>query len=123
MNASFLAAKKGSKEVSFSFNQTDPLLRTTARRKARYIRKEMRATANPAYLELIEFLAGGTTPEALIAFRPSQAVQKRVSNLLDREHEGQLTEDDKLELGDYLQLEHLMILAKAQARRKVQIGS
>jgi S-adenosylmethionine:tRNA-ribosyltransferase-isomerase (queuine synthetase) len=83
----------------------------------------MSATAHPAYLELIDFIAGGTTPEALIAFRPSREVQDRVSSLIAREHEGQLTDEDQQELADYLQLEHLMIMAKAQARRKLQLGS
>lgn len=82
----------------------------------------MSASANSAYLELIDFLAGGTTPEALIAFRPSEAVQERVSSLIEREKEGQLTEEYQQELADYLQLEHLMIMAKAQARRKLQLG-
>ena len=86
------------------------------------MKKDMSATANPAYLELINFLAGGTTPEALIAFRPSSAVQQRLSSLIELEREGQLTEEDKQELADHLQLEHLMIMAKAQARRKLQLG-
>lgn len=65
----------------------------------------MSATAHPAYLELIDLIAGGTTPAALIAFRPSREVQERVWSLIEREHEGQLTEEDQQELADYLQLE------------------
>ncbi|MGH9583458.1 MAG: hypothetical protein ACRD4O_11025 [Bryobacteraceae bacterium] len=80
------------------------------------------AAANPAYLELIDFLAEGTTPEALIAFRPSPAVQERVSNLIARDQGGCLSEAEKQELVDFLQLEHLMIMAKAQARRKLGLG-
>ena len=84
--------------------------------------EDMSATANPAYRELIDFLAGGTTPEALIAFRPSEAVEERVSSLIEQEKEGQLAEEDQQELADYLQLEHMMIMAKAQARWKLQLG-
>jgi hypothetical protein len=76
----------------------------------------------PAYLELIDFLAAGTTPEALIAFRPSPAIQDRVSDLIERGRDGSLTTEEKQELADFLQLEHLMIMAKAQARRKLQLG-
>jgi hypothetical protein len=36
--------------------------------------------------------------------------------LIERQHEGQLTEEERQELADYLQLEHLMIIAKAQAQ-------
>jgi len=67
--------------------------------------KDMGAT-DPAYLEVIDFLAGGTSAEALVAFRPSDAVQRRVSNLLASDKEGELDEEERQELADFLQLEH-----------------
>ena len=78
--------------------------------------------ATPAYLELIQFLAAGTTPEALIAFRPSPAIEDRVSSLIARDRDGSLTTEEEQELADFLQLEHLMIMAKAQARRNLQLS-
>ncbi len=80
-------------------------------------------SANPAWLETIDFLASGTTSEALIAFRPSVAAQRRFEELTAREHDGTLTPEEQQELADTLQLEHLMILAKAQARQKLRSGS
>jgi len=69
-----------------------------------------------AYEEIIDFIAAGTTPQNVIAFRPSEAAQERVADLLSREKEGELSSDEKSELDRYLQLEHLMRLAKARAR-------
>ena len=69
-----------------------------------------------AYEEVADFIAAGTTPQNVIAFRPSEVTQERVSDLLAREKEGELSAEEKSELDHYLQLEHLMRLAKARAR-------
>jgi hypothetical protein len=80
------------------------------------------SAANPAWLETIDFLASGTTPEALIAFRPSEAAQRRLEELTARQRDGTLTPEEQQELSDTVQLEHLLILAKAQARQKLRSG-
>jgi hypothetical protein len=40
-----------------------------------------------AYEEVIDFIAAGTTPQNVIAFRPSEAAQERVTDLLSRDKE------------------------------------
>ena len=75
-----------------------------------------------SYEEIIDFIAAGTTPETVIAFRPSLAVQQRVAELIERSKAGSISADDKSELEDYLQLEHIMIMAKARARQHGQLG-
>ena len=69
-----------------------------------------------AYEEVVDFIAAGTTPQNVIAFRPSKAAEERVEDLLSREKDGELLPAEKSELDHYLQLEHLMRLAKARAR-------
>lgn len=69
-----------------------------------------------AYEEVIDFIAAGTTPQNVIDFRPSEAAQERVENLLALEKEGEISSVEKSELNHYLQIEHLMRLAKARAR-------
>jgi hypothetical protein len=69
-----------------------------------------------AYEEIIDFIAAGTTPKGVISFRPSETAQERVADLLAREKEGELSPAEKSELDHYMQLEHLMRLAKARAR-------
>ena len=68
------------------------------------------------YDEMIDFLAAGTTPAELAAFRASDEVRDRVGELLQREKQDALSPDETAELGHYLELEHLMRLAKARAR-------
>ncbi|MEO8074331.1 MAG: hypothetical protein ABI891_03320 [Acidobacteriota bacterium] len=69
-----------------------------------------------AYEEVIDFIAAGTTPQDVIDFRPSASAQARVEDLLEREKEAELLSAEKSELNHYLQIEHLMRLAKARAR-------
>jgi hypothetical protein len=72
-----------------------------------------------AYEEVIEFIAAGTRPSSLIAFQPSDTVKERVADLIHREKTTGLSPDEKSELEHYIQLEHLMRLAKARARQYV----
>jgi hypothetical protein len=72
-----------------------------------------------AYNEIVEFIAANTAPAKLIAFRPSKATQSRVSELLNREKTGGLSPDEKSELDHFVEIEHLMRLAKARARQQL----
>jgi hypothetical protein len=69
-----------------------------------------------AYEEIIDFIAGGTTPSGIIAFQPSGEAKARVADLIHREKTTGLSPEETAELNHYLQLEHLMRLAKARAR-------
>lgn len=70
------------------------------------------------YDEVIDFIAAGPTPAAVASFRLSDAVNKRAELLVQREKSGELTVDEKSELDHYLELEHIMRLAKARARQR-----
>ena len=69
-----------------------------------------------AYEEVIDFIAE-SSPAKVIAFRPSEAARARVVELIERQKEGTLSPDEASELDSYLQLEHIMRLAKARARK------
>ena len=71
---------------------------------------------NLAYEEIVEFIASGTTPDMVVHFEASQKVKERVSDLIYREKTSELTPEEKSELEHFLQLEHVMRLAKARAR-------
>ena len=75
--------------------------------------------ASPVYGEIIDFLAAGTTPDTIISFRPSESARKRVKNLIRREKTSSLSLEEMVELNHYMQLEHIMRLAKIRARRYV----
>jgi hypothetical protein len=79
-------------------------------------------TPTKSYEEIIDFIAAGTTPERVVAFRPSEIVKQRVIALIERSNNGSISTEEQSELEDYLQLEHIMIMAKARAREHTQLG-
>ena len=78
--------------------------------------------ATKSYEEIIDFFAAGTTPEAVVAFHPSDGVQQRVAALVESSKEGSISSEEQSELDDYLQLEHILIMAKARARMYTQLA-
>jgi len=46
------------------------------------------------YEEIIDFLAGGFTPDSLIAYRPSEEAKTRVEDLIRREKNEGLTREE-----------------------------
>jgi hypothetical protein len=70
-----------------------------------------------AFDEIIDFIAAGSSPQQVIDYRPSEQARSRVADLLGREKSGGLSPEEASELQSYLQLEHIMRLAKARARR------
>jgi hypothetical protein len=80
-------------------------------------------SATKSYDEIIDFIAAGTTPEAVVAFRPSDSVQQRVAELVESAKDGSISSEEQSELEDYLQLEHIMIMAKARARQYTQLAN
>lgn len=81
----------------------------------------MTMVTSPVYTEIIDFLAAGTTPTSLIAFHPSEAAKQSVADLIQRKKSAGLTSEEQAALEHYLQLEHLMRLAKARARHYLQL--
>jgi len=91
-------------------------------RLATQARDTERMSTTKSYEEIIDFIAAGTTPEAVVAFHPSDGVQQRVAGLVERSKEGSISAEDQSELEDYLQLEHIMIMAKVRARQHTHLG-
>ncbi len=68
-----------------------------------------------AYEEIVDFIAHGNTAGDVAAWMPSEETRQRVADLIDREKSDSLQPDEVTELNHYLELEHLMRLAKARA--------
>jgi hypothetical protein len=68
-----------------------------------------------AYEELALFIAS-LDPQKLLDLKPSEATLERVEELIFKKKEAALDEAEQRELDRYLALEHLIALAKAQAR-------
>jgi hypothetical protein len=72
-----------------------------------------------AYEEVIDFIASGPSPSLIVSFRPSREASDRVEYLIEREKTGELSPEEKTELDHYMELEHIMRLAKARARQRL----
>ena len=75
-----------------------------------------------AYDEFVDFIAGGTTPQSVIDFHPSEATKTKVAELIHRQKTASLSPDETAELNNFMQIEHLMRLAKARARQRLAHG-
>lgn len=85
--------------------------------------RELTATETISYQDdrqIIELLASQPIPEAILAIRPTPALQARMSELLDRNKSGNLSRLEEVELDRYLLLEHWVRLAKAHAYKRLQ---
>ena len=80
------------------------------------------STVSPAYFEIIDFIAAGTTPEAVAHFLPSPEAQRRVAELIEREKEEGLSPEEVAELDHFMELEHILRMAKAKARQILARG-
>ncbi len=72
--------------------------------------------ATLAYQEIVDLIAGAN-PSGVVSFRPSEGAQARVAELIEQEKAQGLSQDERRELDQYMQLEHVMRLAKAKARQ------
>lgn len=79
-------------------------------------KKESRWIMTKAHEEIIRFIAAGSTSQQVASFQPSNEVRERVEALIRKEKNDGLLPEEARELDDFLQLEHLMRLAKAKAR-------
>jgi hypothetical protein len=75
-----------------------------------------------AYDEIVDFIAAGTTPQSVVDFRPSEVTKARVADLIQQQKTNSLSPDETAELNHYLHVEHVMRLAKARARQRLQRG-
>lgn len=85
--------------------------------------RELNAVPPPSYqgvADVVETLASLPTPEEIMALRPSDALQKRISALLEKNRTDALPPSEEQEWEQYQYLEHLVRLAKATASRKLK---
>jgi hypothetical protein len=79
------------------------------------------AQPNPIILldEITDFLASGPTSEEVIAFKPSERLQRRALYLLEGNRQNFLTPEERTEMEEYVRLDHSMTLLKAKARLRL----
>lgn len=66
--------------------------------------------------EIITFLASSPTAQELIAYRPPEQFQARMSTLLEKNRRGHLTTDETQELDEFMRMNRFMSRLQAKAR-------
>jgi hypothetical protein len=81
----------------------------------------MMAIAQPEALfdEITDFLVSRPTEKEIIAFKPSEALDQRLHELLDKNSSNGLSPDERAELNSFLHMSHLLIILGAKARLKL----
>jgi hypothetical protein len=72
--------------------------------------------SEPAYMELVDFVASGSIAEEVANFRPWAEAQKRVAELLEKQRESKLTDQETAELDGFVHIENILGLAKAKVQ-------
>jgi len=67
-----------------------------------------------------DFLGSAPTLAEIIAYRLPDDLQARVHRLLEKNREGSLTAEERAEMEEFRQLDHLLTLVKAKAHLKLK---
>ena len=68
--------------------------------------------------DVVNFLVDKLPPEEVLSFRPSARAQERFDHLSEAIKTGRASAEERAEMEQNIQLEHMMQLAKARARVK-----
>ena len=71
--------------------------------------------SNEVYRYILAFLATSPSPQAILDFRLTPAMQERASELLEKNRSDQLTPTESAELDEYVHINDLVSLLKARA--------
>ncbi len=69
--------------------------------------------------DILDFLASTPSPVQIIEYKPSGALQERLSELLAKNRAGQLSETEQMELDEFLRMNRFMSRLKIKARQKL----
>jgi hypothetical protein len=77
------------------------------------------ASQDTLFDEILDFLASTPTPEQIISFQPSEALQQQLSDLLAKNRAQQLTVEEQSKLDEFLRMNRFMSRLKLKARQKL----
>ncbi len=72
------------------------------------------------FSEIIDFLASTPTPQHIIAFKPSDQLEQRLSDLLQKNREDALSLEERDELDEFVRMNHFLNMLKIRARQKLE---
>lgn len=69
--------------------------------------------------EIIDFLASSPQPSEIVAYHPSEELQTRFSELLQKNRQDTLTQAEQRELDEFLRMNRFMSRLKLKARQNL----
>lgn len=72
---------------------------------------------------MTDFLGSAPSLEEIAEYRLPSNLQERAHLLLDKNRDGTLSEDERAEMEEFRQIDHLLTLIKAKARLKLKAQS
>lgn len=73
--------------------------------------------------EIVDFLLSNPTQDDVLAYHASDQAQRRLQRLLALNEASLLSEEEQAELAELEQLEHIIIMLKAQVFDQIQQGN
>jgi len=70
--------------------------------------------------EIIQFLSANPEPQDLLEYHPSSQSQQQLQRLLALNEAGMLSQTEQLQLDELQQIEHIIIMLKAQVAERLQ---
>jgi hypothetical protein len=74
---------------------------------------------DPLFNEIMDFLVSSPTAQQIVAYEPSERLNQRLHDLLDRNRLDGLTAEERAELDEFLRMNHFMNMLKIRARQKL----
>jgi hypothetical protein len=80
---------------------------------------DVRRRSQAVYDDLLDLLTESADAQRVLAFRLSDEKQARLDDLLEKNREGTLTDEDSAELDAYERFEHVVRLLKARVLQRL----
>ncbi len=77
------------------------------------------APIDTLFEDILDFLASAPTAEQLVNYQPPEPLQERLSELLQKNRTGQLSDDEQTELNEFLRMNRFMSRLRLKARQRL----
>ncbi|MEZ4671217.1 MAG: hypothetical protein R3E39_25200 [Anaerolineae bacterium] len=69
---------------------------------------------------MTDFLGSAPSLEEIAAYRLPESLQRWAHDLLDKNREGNLTEEERTQMEEFRQIDHILTLVKTKARLRLK---
>jgi len=85
--------------------------------------QEQHPVLHETYRYVLKFLTSNPAPQDILDFRPTQATQERISELLEKNRAGELLPAESNELDEYVHINDVLSLLKTQTFKNLKAAS